>query len=172
MAMLIAATTGLAGLGSAATAGFGDSSSDNVTFDKDSRLGRLAALGERMQAASEASAEAEAARKRANPDDSGARGDNPQANAEAMGAMTGAMFGDKDGKVVEPLSPSQIKAFLPDSLGGPQRESVAASSSGAMGMTFSEAWATYANADRSQRITINLRSDNTRVGKEWVRNCI
>src|SRR3546814_6448507 len=101
MAMLIAATTGLAGLGSAATAGFGDSSSDNVTFDKDSRLGRLAALGERMQAASEASAEAEAARKRANPDDSGARGDNPQANAEAMGAMMGAMFGDKDGKVVE-----------------------------------------------------------------------
>src|SRR3546814_16843575 len=42
MAMLTAATTGLAGQGSAATAGFGDSSSDNVTFDTDSRLGRLA----------------------------------------------------------------------------------------------------------------------------------
>src|SRR3546814_15814165 len=54
MAMLIAATTGLAGLGSAATAGFGDSSSDTVTFDKDSRLGQLAALGERLQAPAEA----------------------------------------------------------------------------------------------------------------------
>src|SRR3546814_5173481 len=83
---------------------------------------KLAALGERMQAASEASAKAEAARRRANPDDSGARGDDPQANAEAMGAMMGAMFGDEDGKVVESLSPSQLKAFLPDSLGGLQRE--------------------------------------------------
>src|SRR3546814_9135970 len=83
MAMLIAATTGLAGLGSAATAGFGDSSSDNVTFDKDSRLGRLAARGERMQAASEASAAAEAARKRANPDDSAPPGHHPKDNAHA-----------------------------------------------------------------------------------------
>src|SRR3546814_16946151 len=86
----------------------------------------MAALCGRMQAASEASAEAEAARKRANPDDSGARGDNPQANADAMGAMMGAMFGDKDGKVVESPSPSQLKAFLPDSLGGLQRENVSA----------------------------------------------
>src|SRR3546814_6539683 len=109
-----------------------------------------------MQAASEASAKAEAARRRANPDDSGARGDDPQANAEAMGAMMGAMFGDKDGKVVESLSPSQLKAFLPDSVGGLQRESVSASRNGAMGMKTSEASATYANADRSQRITINL----------------
>src|SRR3546814_1162503 len=153
MAMLIAATTGLAGLGSAATAGFGDSSSNNVKSDKDSRLGKLAALGERMQAASEASAKAEAARRRANPDDSGARGDDPQANAEAMGAMMGAMFGDKDGKVVESLSPSQLKAFLPDSVGGLQRESVSASRNGAMGMKISEASATYANAHRSQPIT-------------------
>src|SRR3546814_10533406 len=138
MAMLIAATTGLAGLGSAATAGFGDSSSDNVTFDKDSRLGKLAALCERMQAASEASAKAEAARRRANPDDSGARGDDPQATAEAMGAMMGAMFGDKDGKVVESLSPSQLKAFLPDSCGGLPRARVLASRNVAMGMKISE----------------------------------
>ena len=153
MAMLIAATTGVAALGSAATAGLGGSSGDNVTFDKDSRLGKLAALGERMQAASEAS---EAARKRANADGSGARDDDPQANAEAMGAMMGAMFGGKDGEVVESLSPSQLKAFLPDSLGGLQRESVSASRNGAMGMQVSEASATYANADGSQRITINL----------------
>src|SRR3546814_4100510 len=83
-----------------------------------------------MQAAREESAKAEAARRRANPDDSGARGDDPQANAEAMGAMMGAMFGDKDGKVVESLSPSQLKAFLPDSVGGLQRESVSASRNG------------------------------------------
>src|SRR3546814_6851266 len=73
-----------------------------------------------------------------------------------MGAMMGAMFGDKDGKVVESLSPSHLKAFLPDSVGGLQRESVSASLNGAMGMKISEASATYANADRSQRITINL----------------
>src|SRR3546814_18031790 len=73
-----------------------------------------------------------------------------------MGAMMGAMFGDKDGKVVEPLSPSQLKAFLPDSVGGLQRESVSASRNGAMGMKLSEASATYANADRSPLITINL----------------
>src|SRR5690606_7298553 len=106
MAMLIAAVTGLAGLGSAATAGFGNSSGDKVTFDEDSRLGQLAALGERMQAASE---KAEAARKRANADGSGASGDDPRANAEAMGAMMGAMFGNEDGEVVESLSPSQLK---------------------------------------------------------------
>src|SRR3546814_1978813 len=85
MAMLIAANTGLAGLGSPATAGFGTSRRTNLTFHQNSRLGKLAALGERMQAASEASAKAEAARRRANPDDSGVRGDNPQANAEALG---------------------------------------------------------------------------------------
>src|SRR3546814_2201722 len=66
------------------------------------------------------------------------------------------MCGDEDGKVVGSLSPSQLKAFLPDSLGGLQRESVSASRNGAMGMKISEASATYANADRSQRITINL----------------
>src|SRR3546814_4155378 len=86
MAMLIAATTGLAGLGSAATAGFGNSSSDHVTFDKDSRLGRLAAMGERMQAASDASAKAEAARRRANPADYGARGVDPS-SAEPQSAI-------------------------------------------------------------------------------------
>lgn len=155
MAMLIAAATGLAGLGGATAAGLGGSG-DSVRFDEDSRLGRLAALGERMQAASEASAKAEAARNRANPDGSGAGGDDPQASAEAMGAMMGAMFGDEDGKVVESLSPSQLKAFLPESLRGLQRESVSAKRSGAMGMQVSEASATYGNADRSQRITINL----------------
>src|SRR3546814_17188085 len=123
MAMLIAATTGLAGLGSAATAGFGNSSSDNVTFDKDSRLGRLAAMGERMQAASEASAKAEAARRRANPDDSGPRGHDPQANAEAMGAMLGARFGDEDGRAVEALAPPQPKWFRNASLRGQAAES-------------------------------------------------
>src|SRR3546814_8071220 len=66
------------------------------------------------------------------------------------------MCGDEDGKVVGSLSPSQLKAFLPDSLGGLQRESVSASRNGAMGMKISEASVTYANADRSQRITINL----------------
>src|SRR3546814_17098436 len=45
MAMLIAATTGLAGLGRAAAAGSGASRSAHVTLHQDSRLGQRAAVG-------------------------------------------------------------------------------------------------------------------------------
>lgn len=163
LALVIAGITGLAGLTSAAAGGNGfTGGSAEVTFDEDSDLGRLAALGQRMQAAAEAGATASENGGTDSGDsgqassDSAAAGNDPQAQAEAMGAMMGAMFGGEDGKVADSLSPDQLKAFLPESLGGLQRERLSANRQSGMGMQVTEASATYVNADRSQRIDINL----------------
>src|SRR5690606_36352188 len=114
----------------------------NVTFDKDSRLGQLAAMGERMEAAAKAHEEA-------------AESGDQQAQAEALGAMMGAMMGgSQDGKPVSSLAPDELKSFLPESLGGLDRESVSSNRQTAMGMQVSEAAATY--ADGEQRVSIEL----------------
>lgn len=148
MALLVGGITAMGGL-AGATAG----SSANVTFDEESRFGRIAAMGERMQAAAEANeAKANAA--------GGGGSDGPadaQSQAEAMGAMMGAMMGgSKDGKPVESLAPDQLKAFLPETLGGLERQSISSKRQGAMGMQISEASATYADADGKLRVNVDL----------------
>lgn len=166
LALVIAGITGMAGLTSAAAGGNGFAGgSAEVTFDEDSDLGRLAAFGQRMQAAAEAAAIAsenggtdggDSSDSANAASDSAAAGNDPQAQAEAMGAMMGAMFGGKDGKVADSLSPDQLKAFLPESLGDLQRERLSANRQSGMGMQITEASATYVNADRSRRVDINL----------------
>src|SRR5690606_29891817 len=83
---------GIAGTGAALSGAstIGSSSSDNVSIDSDSPLGKLAALGASMEAAGK---QMEAAQK---------SGDT-EAQGEAVGKMMGAMFGG--GAQVEALAP-------------------------------------------------------------------
>ena len=133
---------GITAMGSLAgvTAG---SNAGAVTFDEDSRLGKIAAMGERMEAAAEKHATA-------------AESDDPKKRAEAMSAMMGAMAGGKDGEPVESLAPDQLKAFLPETLGGLARQDISSKREGAMGMQISAASATYADAGGKLRVSVDL----------------
>jgi len=136
-AITVTAGGGLAGAGAAMGGGSAD-----VAFDKDSRLGQLAAMGERMEAAAKAHEEA-------------AKSGDQEAQAEALGAMMGAMMGgSQDGKPAASLAPDQLKAFLPGTLAGLDRVSVSSNRQSAMGMQVSEASATY--ADDEQRVDVEV----------------
>jgi len=140
--LIVAGVVGTAALTGAAVGGMhvSGSNGDSVTIDRDSALGKLAAMGERAE---QASKELDAAQK---------SGDSA-AQSAAMGKMVGAMAG-ADG-TVEALAPDQIKAFLPDSLGGLKRTSLSAQRNSAMGMQISQASADYA-ADGGQHITLEV----------------
>ena len=133
---------GIAGTGAALSgaSAIGSSSSDNVSIDTDSPLGKLAALGASMEAAGK---QMEAAQK---------SGDT-EAQGEAVGKMMGAMFGG--GAQVEALAPSVLKPFVPDTLAGLARTSVSAERNGAMGMQISEAKARYSDDSRSLDLEIS-----------------
>lgn len=133
---------GIAGTGAALSGvnTIGGSSSDNVSIDADSPLGKLAALGASMEAAGKQMEEAQKS------GDAGAQG-------EAVGKMMGAMFGG--GAQVEALAPSVLKPFVPDTLAGLARTSVSAERNGAMGMQISEAKARYSDGSRSLDLEIS-----------------
>lgn len=133
---------GIAGTGAALSgaSAIGSSSSDNVSIDTDSPLGKLAALGASMEAAGK---QMEAAQK---------SGDT-EAQGDAVGKMMGAMFGG--GAQVEALAPSVLKPFVPDTLAGLTRTSVSAERNGAMGMQISEAKARYSDDSRSLDLEIS-----------------
>lgn len=140
--LIMAGLIGTAMIGSGAMSGLHVSGHDegNVTLDSNSALGKLAAIGQR---ADEAGKQLEAAQK---------SGDSAATSA-AMGKMIGAISGSRS--PVEALAPDQIKAFLPDSLGGLKRTSLSAQRNGAMGMQISEASAEY-SADSGQHITLEV----------------
>ena len=149
-----AIVTGITGLGALATGAAGSRTSSNtVTFDKDSKLGQLAVFGEQMKAAGE-QMEAEQSRARSRGGkDAGNTNDADVASAE--GALA-ALFGGKDGKPMESLEPEQLKSFLPGSLAGLPRTAISASRESGMGMQITNASADYANEDKSQRISIKV----------------
>lgn len=118
-------------------------SDNDVTFDKDSSLGKLEQWSKSVE---QASKQMEAAQK---------SGDQ-QAQADAMKAMMGAAFG---GGQVESLAPDRLKGFLPDSLAGLSRGDLSSERNGALGMQISEARASY--ADESGRM---LRLEITDTG--------
>ena len=134
---------GIAGTGAmmsgAAADKFGSSDS-NVTIDKDSTLGKLADYGAKMEAAGK---RMEAAGKSGDKD----------AQAAATSAMLGAALGGGD--QVAALSPSDLKAFVPETLGGMKRTEYSAEQNGAMGMQMSVAHATYSgDGGKSLRLSI------------------
>lgn len=150
MALVVAGIAGAGILGGTMPGVDTRTGGSSVTFDADSRLGRLAALGKQMQAAGE-----EMERARAS--------DDPQSRDQAMRAVVGAMTGSKDGKPVESLAPDKLRAFLPESLGDLERANLSSSRKGGMGIRMSQAAADYANADRSRHVRINL-TDMPAVG--------
>jgi hypothetical protein len=140
--IFVVGVIGTAAMSGAAMSGIHvtDGNDDSVTIDSNSALGQLAAMGKRAEKASK---EMDAAQK---------SGDST-AQSVAMGKMIGAMAGTSG--PVEALAPDQIKAFLPDSLGGLKRISTSAQRNHAMGMQISEATAEYAG-DHGQHITLEV----------------
>jgi len=123
------------------------STSDGVTVDPNSALGKLAAMGERAE---QASKEMDAAQK---------SGDKAAQQA-AMNKMMGAAMGnDSD---VQALSAEQVKAFLPETLLGLKRISSSAQRSSAMGMQITEAHAEY--GDNGRTITLEVTDSGTAKG--------
>ncbi|MGA9422018.1 MAG: Yip1 family protein [Rhodanobacteraceae bacterium] len=141
--LVIAATVGT----SAYMSGLGASqldSSDNVTIDQSSPLGRLAALGKSMEKAGK---EMDAAQKSGDA--------NAQANA--TGKMLGTLMGGGDR--VDALAPAQLKPFVPETLAGLKRTDLSSERNGALGMQISEAKADYSDGARR-----NLHLEITDMG--------
>ena len=113
-------------------------SSSSVTIDSDGALGKLAALGQQMEAQSK---KMEAAQK---------SGDT-EAQADAAAAMVGSLLGGGD--QVEALAPDALKPFMPERLGNFKRTSISVERNGAMGVQVSTGHASYQDADNNQ---INL----------------
>ncbi|TBR36319.1 MULTISPECIES: Yip1 family protein [Dyella] len=111
----------------------------HVTFDKDSAMGKLAAMGERAEAANK---ELEAAQK---------SGDTAAQNA-AMSKVMGAAMGN-DGNV-QSLSADQMRGFLPDSVLGWKRENLSAERNAAMGMQVTTARAQYTDGNHSIELEV------------------
>ncbi|HNR91538.1 MAG TPA: Yip1 family protein [Dokdonella sp.] len=108
------------------------SASSNISIDKDSPLGKLAAIGEQVE---KQSRKLEAAQ----------RSGDAQAQAEAASQMLGAVLGGGDS--VEALAPEALKQFLPERLGDFKRESMSVERSGAMGVQVSTGRARYVDAN-------------------------
>lgn len=149
VAMIIAGVIGTAAYtGAAMNASHLGSTSDNVTVDPDSALGKLAAMGARAEQAGKA---LEAAQK---------SGDEAARQA-AMNRMMGAAMGN-DG-TVQALSTEQVKAFLPETLLGLRRTSSSARRSNAMGMQVTEAHAEYGDGN-GRTVTLEVTDLGTAKG--------
>lgn len=152
LGLVVAGISMTGALGNLAASGGGSQTdSSAVSFDKDSRLGQLIAIGQNMQQAGEAMERAESE-------------NDTEASAKAMQAMMGAMNGRKDGKPVQSLASDELKAFLPESLGDLKRGNISSSRQGNIGMQLTEASADYTSADGSQRIRIKLTDAPALVG--------
>lgn len=113
----------------------GLSGGSNISIDKDSAFGKLAAFGEQVEKQSK---KLEAAQ----------RSGDANAQAEAASAMLGAVLGGGDS--VEALAPEALKPFLPERLGDFKRESMSVERSGAMGVQVSTGQASYIDANNSR----------------------
>lgn len=114
----------------ALSSGVTPSRSNEVQFDKDSTLGKLQALGNKME---ESTKKMEAAQK------------SGDANAQAAAAFEslGTLLGG--GKRVEPVAIDQLKPFIPETFAGLPKASSNAEKSGMAGIMVSKAEATYRN---------------------------
>lgn len=119
----------------------GSADSDDVKVDPDSPLGKLEQMGKNME---EASRRLEQAQK---------SGDQ-KAQGEALGALVGAAVGAKPG--AESLPPDQIGRFLPESLGGLARSSIATERQAAMGIQVSRGEARYGAADGGAELALEI----------------
>ena len=140
VAIVVFAVVGVAaglvgGIGGAASGALGSlggrtQHAANVTFDKDSPMGKLAAFGKNMEAAGK---NMEAAQKSGKPED---------AMKAAMAGLGSAFSG---GKKVEPIDIDQLKTFVPETFAGFTKKSNRAEKTGALGLMVSKAEASYSD---------------------------
>jgi hypothetical protein len=133
------------GLRSSTMASMSHETSD-VTFDKDSNLGKLEEYGRKME---EASKKLEEAQKSGDKD----------AEAAALQNMMGTALG---GGGEPALEPARLKAFVPESLAGMKRSSFSSERNQAVGIRTSLARATY--QDESGR-SVNLEITDSGTAK-------
>jgi hypothetical protein len=115
------------------------SSSSTVTFDKDSAIGKLEAMGKKLE---ESNKKMDAAQK---------TGD-PRAQMEAATAVLGTLLGG--GNSVEPMGIEQLKPFVPETLGGLPKKSSKSEKNGIGGIMISQAEATYVDGAKSLELDI------------------
>lgn len=139
-------TTCIGGAGMLATGAMtgnlgGKSSSAEVTFDKDSPMGKLESLGKKLE---ESTKKMEAAQK------SGDQQAQVTAAMEGLGTLLGG------GKRVEPIGIDQLKPFVPETLGGLAKKSSKAEKTGIAGLMISKAEARYSDdAGKSLELDIS-----------------
>jgi hypothetical protein len=120
--------------------GLDSSGGGAVQFDKDSPLGTLKALGQKLE---ESGKKIEAAEKRG--DTTGATA----ASFEALGTLLGG------GKRVDPIAIDQLKPFVPETFAGLPRRSSNAERNGIAGLMVSKAEASYSDgAGKDVRLEI------------------
>jgi hypothetical protein len=122
---MMMAPAALAGLGTGSTP-----SSDQATFDPNSPLGKLEALGKSLEKSTEKMEQAEK---------SGDAGAQTAAAFEAIGTLLGG------GKRVDPVSIDQLTPFVPDTLAGLSKTNSNAERSGMAGIMVAVAEATYSD---------------------------
>ncbi|MGA8148739.1 MAG: Yip1 family protein [Gallionellaceae bacterium] len=98
-----------------------ETAAPEMQLDKNSPLGKLQEMGQKMEAAQKSG--------------------DVNAQAKASVAMLGTLMGG--GKHVDPLSVEQIKSFIPDSFAGLAKKSMNAERSGMAGIMVSKAEASY-----------------------------
>jgi hypothetical protein len=114
--------------------------SSTVQYDPNSPMGKLQALGAKMD---ESSKKMEAAEKR------GDQGAQVSAAMEGLGALLGG------GKRVDPIPIDQLKPFVPDTFAGLPKTSSNAEKTGIPGIMVSKAEATYGDGAQ-KRVTLEI----------------
>jgi len=137
-------TAAIGGVGMMATGGYAAAAradrSSTVTYDKDSALGKLQALGDKLE---ESNKKVEAAQK---------AGDQKAAAAASMEGLATLLGG---GKRVDPIGVDQLKPFVPDTFAGLTKKSSNAEKNGIAGLMVSKAEATYSD-DADKRVTLEI----------------
>ena len=140
--MMTSAAIGGAGARTAST------SSDAVRFDKDSPLGRLQALGDKLDASNK---KVEAAQR---------RGDQQAAATAAMEGFATLLGG---GRRIDPISIDQLKPFVPDTFAGLARRSLNTEKSGVATLMVSKARAAYGDGGE-KRVTLEISDSGSASG--------
>ena len=154
--ILGAIAAGVSGVGALTTGAAGSRVGSNITIDKDSNLGPLAAI---MAAAGQIEADEARSKSGGNVKRSASSRDSSDSSdgeTQSPEEIMAAVFGGKDGKPLESLEPEQLKGFLPSSVAGMTRTGTSASRESGMGMQISNASADYASDDGDYRISIQL----------------
>ncbi|HEX3704065.1 MAG TPA: Yip1 family protein [Vicinamibacterales bacterium] len=132
------------GAGMMATGGLASATSrsggSNIQFDKDSALGKLQALGDKLDASSK---KVDAAQK---------AGDQKAAVAASMEGIATLLGG---GKHVDPIGVDELKPFVPDTFAGLAKTSSNAEKNGIAGLMVSKAEAVYSDGAQ-KNVTLEI----------------